>query len=72
MPNMMFTLSSGISYYIVGNKYYRNSGWLNKEISKAEYVKVLHSNMKWLQELMTEKECIKAWMLILEGGNDNA
>lgn len=33
----MITNSKGISYYQRGNKYYSNTGWLEREISKEEY-----------------------------------
>ena len=37
----MYTNSKGISYYKRGKKYYCNSGWLEREITKEEYVKEL-------------------------------
>ena len=33
----MITNSKGISYYQRGKKYYRNTGWLEVEISKQEF-----------------------------------
>ena len=30
---MMITNSKGVSYYQKGNKYYSNTGWLEREIS---------------------------------------
>ena len=38
---MMYTNNAGISYYKRGKKYYSNSGWLEREITKAEYDKAL-------------------------------
>lgn len=35
----MFTNSAGVSFYKSNGKYYRNSGWLEVEISKEEYEK---------------------------------
>lgn len=33
----MLTNDKGISFYKVGKYYYKNSGWLEREISKEEY-----------------------------------
>lgn len=38
---MMYTNNNGVSYYKRGKKYYCNSGWLEKEITKEEYVNEL-------------------------------
>jgi len=35
--NKMYTGQNGVSYYKVGNRYYSNSGWLEREITKLEY-----------------------------------
>ena len=35
--NKMFTNSKGISYYQRKGKYFKNSGWLEKEITKEEF-----------------------------------
>ena len=34
----MWTNSKGVSYYKRGNKYFSNSGWLEREISEKEFV----------------------------------
>ena len=34
---MMFTGNDGVSYYKRGKKYFSNSGWLEREITKEEY-----------------------------------
>lgn len=36
---LMWTNAKGISYYNKGNRYFSNSGWLEKEISKEEFIK---------------------------------
>ena len=33
----MITNGKGVSYYQLGKKYYRNTGWLQVEISKDEF-----------------------------------
>ena len=38
---IMYTNNAGVSYYKRGKKYYSNSGWLEQEITKAEYDKAL-------------------------------
>lgn len=35
--NIMYTNNAGISYYKRGKHYFKNSGWLEREISKDEY-----------------------------------
>ena len=35
----MWTNSKGVSYYTRGKKYYKNTGWLEREITKEEYKK---------------------------------
>jgi len=34
---MMYTNNAGISYYKRGKHYFKNSGWLEREINKEEY-----------------------------------
>lgn len=34
---MMYTNNKGVSYYKIGKKYFSNTGWLEREISKEEY-----------------------------------
>ena len=60
--NMMYTNSAGVSYYKHGKKYYSNSGWLEREITKADYDKALiqmgvkewkHLKWKTLMIIMT-------------------
>ena len=36
---LMYTDSKGISYYQKGNRYFSNTGWLEREITKEEYEK---------------------------------
>ena len=33
----MWTNKKGISYYKVGNRYFKNTGWLEQEITKTEF-----------------------------------
>ena len=33
----MFTNNQGITFFKIGNKYWKNSGWLIRESSKEEY-----------------------------------
>ena len=35
--NQMITNNKGISYYQRGKKYYKNTGWLEQEITKEEF-----------------------------------
>jgi hypothetical protein len=37
----MWTNSKGVSYYKRGKKYFKNTGWLEREISENEYKKEL-------------------------------
>lgn len=39
---MMITNSEGVSYYQKGNKYYSNTGWLEREISYELFEKELN------------------------------
>ena len=50
----MITNSKGVSYYQKGNKYYSNTGWLEKEISKADFSQ---EQYEALNEFVT-----KAWL----------
>lgn len=36
---IMYTDSSGISYYRRSNKYFFNTGWFEREITKKEFLK---------------------------------
>jgi len=37
MSRLMYTNKQGISFYKKGNRYYKNTGWREVEISKEEY-----------------------------------
>ena len=39
MSRLMYTNKQGISFYKKGNRYYKNTGWREVEISKEEYEK---------------------------------
>jgi len=47
----MITNSKGVSYYQRGNKYYSNTGWLEKEISKAEFEEKVEQAFKELEKV---------------------
>lgn len=46
----MITNGKGISYYRQGNKYYSNTGWLEREISKEEFDREVEKAFKELDE----------------------
>lgn len=46
----MITNNKGISYYQIGKKYYSNTGWLEKEISKTEFEEKVIEALKELKE----------------------
>lgn len=46
----MITNSKGVSYYQKGNKYYSNTGWLEKEITKDEFDKNVEQAFKEVDE----------------------
>lgn len=47
----MITNSKGVSYYQKGNKYYSNTGWLEREISKAEFEEKVDQAFKELDKV---------------------
>ena len=42
----MITNRQGISYYQKGNKYYSNSGWIEREITKSEFEEKVEQAIK--------------------------
>lgn len=50
----MITNSKGVSYYQKGNKYYSNTGWLEKEITKDEFDKNVEQAFKEVDESLDE------------------
>lgn len=46
---MMITNNEGVSYYQKGKKYYSNTGWLEREISKDEFEKKVEESFKELE-----------------------
>lgn len=46
----MITNSKGISYYQLGKRYYRNSGFLRLEISKEEFEAEVNKAFKELEK----------------------
>lgn len=46
MSRFMFTNKQGISFYKQGNRYYKNTGWREVEISKEEYEKEIMAEEK--------------------------
>lgn len=47
---MMFTGNDGVSYYKIGKKYFSNSGWLEREITKEEYEAAIKRIMNELKK----------------------
>ena len=56
----MYTNSKGISYYKRGKSYYRNTGWLEVEITKEEYDKEIESMKKSMEkkQIETDEEAV--------------
>lgn len=36
---IMYTNEKGVSYYQKGNRYFSNTGWIEREITKEEYLR---------------------------------
>lgn len=46
---MMITNSEGVSFYQKGNKYYSNTGWLEREISYELFEKELNKAISQME-----------------------
>ncbi len=56
----MITNKLGISYYQIGKKFYSNSGWLEREISKSEFEKEVRKTVKEIQTKTIKKEPLQS------------
>ena len=51
----MITNDKGISYYQIGRKYYSNTGWLEREITKSEFEQKVKEAIAELNKSMETK-----------------
>lgn len=50
LKNVMITGNNGVSYYYIGNRYYKNSGWFREEIDKWDWLESVIRIEKELKE----------------------